>query len=107
MIPKGLENVENVITVCQAILADLALDKAGEKEALESIVKTLEGMRTNFYLKTNFAIPVTNVCLRSAKELQAVQEKKDDASFPDVLAKFRAAVEKLLDEGKMEGVIVT
>lgn len=107
MIPKGVENVENIVVVCNSILSALDADDAGTKEIVESVVAAMEGMKTNFFLKTNFAIPPTNACLRSAKELKEALDKKDKSAAADALAKLRTAVEKLLDQGKMEGVIIT
>jgi hypothetical protein len=107
MIAKGIENVNAIIEVCQLTLAGLESADPEWKEVLQSVVEIMEDLKTNFFLKTNLAIPITNACLKDATELQSLVEKHDLFCFPEVLARFRGNMEKLLKQAKMEGVIIT
>jgi len=107
MIAKGIENVNAIIEVCQLTLAGLESADPEWKEVLQSVVEIMEDLKTNFFLKTNLAIPITNACLKDATELQSLVEKHDLSCFPEVLARFRGNMEKLLKQAKMEGVIIT
>jgi len=107
MIAKGIENVNAIIEVCQLTLAGLESADPEWKEVLQSVIEIMEDLKTNFFLKTNLAIPITNACLKDATELQSLVEKHDLSCFPEVLARFRGNMEKLLKQAKMEGVIIT
>jgi len=107
MIAKGIENVNAIIEICQLTLAGLESADPEWKEVLQSVVEIMEDLKTNFFLKTNLAIPITNACLKDATELQSLVEKHDLSCFPEVLARFRGNMEKLLKQAKMEGVIIT
>jgi len=107
MIAKGIENVNAIIEVCQLTLAGLESADPEWKEVLQNIIEIIEDLKTNFFLKTNLAIPITNVCLKDATELQSLVEKHDLSCFPEILARFRGNMEKLLKQAKMEGVIIT
>jgi hypothetical protein len=107
MIPKGVENADAIVAACQATLAALEQPEADWKETLESIVSALEVLKTKFFLKTNLAVPATNLCRKDAVELQALAEKKELATFGEVLARFRANAEKLFGQSNMEGIVIT
>ena len=107
MIPKGIENADAIIEACKLILAGLDSADPEWKEVLQSVVEIISDMKTKFFLKTNLAIPVTNACRRDTVELQSLVEKDDLSSFPDVLARLRGNLEKLLKQAKMDGVIIT
>ncbi len=107
MIAKGIENVNAIIEVCQLVLTGLESANHEWKEVLQSIIEIMEDLKTNFFLKTNLAIPITNACLKDATEFQSLVEKHDLSCFPEVLARFRGNMEKLLKQAKMEGVIIT
>ena len=108
MIPKGVQNADAIIEACQKTLAELGAKAEPEwKETLDNISKAIEQLKTVFFLKTNLAIPVTNVCLKDATELQSVVAKGDLSDFPEVLTRFRAGVENLLQHAKMEGITLT
>ncbi len=107
MIPKGIENVNAIIEVCQLTLAGLESANPEWEEVLQNIIEIIENLKTNFFLKTNLAIPITNACLKDATELQSLVEKHDLSCFAEVLARFRGNMEKLLKQAKMDGVIIT
>ena len=107
MISKGIENVNAIIEACQLTLAGLDLADPEPKEVLQSVIEILEELKTKFFLKTNLAIPITNVSREDATELQSLVEKHDLSRFPEVLARFRGNMEKLLKEANMEGLIIT
>jgi len=107
VIAKGIENVNAIIEACQLTLASLDSMDPESKEVLESIVGILENLKTGFFLKTNLAIPITNASRKDAIELQSLVEKHDLSSFPEVLARFRGNMEKLLKEANMDGLIIT
>ena len=107
MIPKGVENADAIISACQATLAALTTPEPEWKEVLESVVTALEELKTKFFLKTNLAIPISNVCRKDADELQGLAEKQDLSGFGEVLARFRDNIEKLLKQSNMEGIVIT
>ncbi len=107
MIPKGIENANAVIEACKLTLAGLdSVDPEG-KAVLQSIIEIMENLKTKFFLKTNLAIPTTNACRKDAAELQSLVEKNNLHCFPEVLARFRGNMEKLLKQAKMDGLIIT
>ena len=108
MIPKGIQNADIIIEACQKAQVDLGTKAKPEWTAtLNDIIKTLEDMKTKFFLKTNLAIPVTNNCRKTAIELQSAAAGGDLAKFPEVLARLMAVMEDLLKQGKMEGITLT
>ncbi len=108
MIPKGMQNADAIIEACQKTLAGLGARAEPEwKETLSNISSAMEKLKTVFFLKTNLAIPVTNVCLQDATELQSLVAKGDLSDFPEVLARLRAGVENLLKHAEMEGITLT
>ena len=107
MIAKGIENVNSIIEACQLTLASLESADPEWKEVLQSIIEIMENLKTNFFLKTNLAIPITNASRKDATELQSLVEKHDLSCFPEALARFRGNVEKLLKQAKMDGMIIT
>ncbi|MBA7649052.1 hypothetical protein ES703_56845 [subsurface metagenome] len=107
MIPKGIENANAIIEACKLTLADLNSADPEWKEVLQSVIEIMEDLKTKFFLKTNLAIPITNASRKDAIELQSLVEKHDLSCFPEVLARFRGNMEKLLKQAKMEGVIIT
>ena len=107
MIPKGIENADAIIETCKLTLAGLGSTDPEWKEVLQSVIEIMEDMKTKFFLKTNLAIPITNASRKDATELQSLVENHDLSSFPEVLARFRGNMEKLLKQAKMDGVIIT
>ncbi len=107
MIPKGIETTNAIIEACQLTLAGLDSADPEGKEVLQSVIEIMEDLKTKFFLKTNLAIPITNACLKDVTELQSLVEKHDLSCFPEVLARLRGNMEKLLKEAKMDGVIIT
>jgi len=107
MIPKGIENANAIIEACKLTLAGLDSGDPEWKEMLQSVIEIMEDMKTKFFLKTNLAVPITNASRKDATELQSLVEKHDLSCFPEVLARFRGNMEKLLKQAKMDGVIIT
>ena len=107
MIAKGIENINTIIEVCQLTLAGLESADPEWKEVLQSVIEIMEDLKTNFFLKTNLAIPITNASRKDAIELQSLVEKHDLSCFPEVLARFRGNMEKLLRQANMDGLIIT
>lgn len=107
MIPKGIENANAIIEACKLTLAGLDSADPEWKEVLQSIIVIMENLKTKFFLKTNLAIPITNASRKDAAELQSLVEKHNLSCFPEVLARFRGNMEKLLKQAKMDGLIIT
>jgi len=107
MLPKGIENANAIIEACKLTLAGLDSGDTKWKEVLQSVIEIMEDLKTKFFLKTNLAIPATNASREDATELQSLVEKHDLSSFPEVLARLRGNMEKLLKQAKMEGIIIT
>ncbi len=107
MIPKGIENADAITEACKLTLAGLDSSEPERKEVLQSVIGAMEELKTKFFLKTNLAIPITNACLKDATELQSLVEKDDLSCFPEVLARFRGNMEKLLKQAKMDGLTIT
>ena len=107
MIPKGIENANAIIEACKLTLAGLDSADPQWKEVLQSVIEIMEDLKTKFFLKTNLAIPITNASRKDAIELQSLVDKHDLSRFPEVLARFRGNMEKLLKHAKMDGVIIT
>lgn len=107
MIPKGIENVNAIIEASKLTLVGLDSADLEWKEVLQSVIEIMEDLKTKFFLKTNLAIPITNACRKDATELQSLVEEHNLSCFPEILARFRGDMEKLLKQAKMDGVIIT
>ncbi len=107
MIPKGIENTDAIVEACQSTLAGLDSADNESKAVLQDVINVLETLKTKFFLKTNLSIPITNTCRKDATELKSLVEKKDLSSFPEVMARFRGNMEKLLKQANMEGLTIT
>lgn len=108
MITRGMQNADAIIAASKKTLADLGKKAKPEwKKTLNDAVTTLEDMKTKFFLKTNFAIPPTNACLKDATELASLAASGNLAKFPEVMMRFDADVKKLIDQSKLDGAILT
>lgn len=107
MIPKGIDNADTIIDACKLTIARLDEAEQENKEVLQSAIDILGDMKKKFFLKTNLAIPPTNACKKDAIELQSIVEGGDLTNFPELIARFRSNMEKLLKHAKMDGVIIT
>lgn len=107
MIPKGIDNADTIIEACKLTIAGLDGAEQENKELLQSAIDILGDMKKKFFLKTNLAIPSTNACKKDAIELQSIVEGGDLSNFPELIARFRGNMEKLLKHAKMDGVIIT
>lgn len=107
MIPKGIDNADTIIDACKLTIARLDEAEQENKEVLQSAIDILGDMKKKFFLKTNLAIPSTNACKKDAIELQSIVEGGDLTNFPELIARFRGNMEKLLKHAKMDGVIIT
>ena len=107
MIPKGIDNAGTIIEACKLTIAGLDAADQENKELLQSAIDVLGDMKNKFFLKTNLAIPPTNACKKDAIELQSIVEGGDLSRFPELIARFRGNMEKLLKHAKMDGVIIT
>lgn len=108
MLPKGLQNADAIIEACNSTLAGLG-DKAEPdwKETLGTVTSTMETLKSQFFLKTNLAIPVTNACLKAATEVQSLAAGEDLSGIPDALTRLQTSLDKLLKQGKMDGIALT
>jgi hypothetical protein len=105
---KGVQNTDEIIALCNETQSILGSSIEPQwKEVLDSVVEILEGMKAKFFLKTNPAVPVTNVIKKEAVALKETAESGEAGAFPGALERFRAAMEKLLKAAKMEGIIIT
>ena len=108
MLPKGLLNADAIIEVCKKTLQDLGEKAKPEwKETLNNTVATMEDMKGKFFVKTNFAIPVTNALLREVNGAQSVAASGDLSKMPEAIAKVKAGLDNLVQRGKMDGVSLT
>ena len=107
MTPKGIENANAIIEACKLTMTGLDSTDPEWKEVLQSVIEILDKLKTMFFLKTNLAIPITNASRKDATELQSIVEKHNLSRFPDVLARFRGNMEKMLKQANMDGLIIT
>ncbi len=107
MSTKGEENTDVIIEACQAILATLVNPEPEWKGALGGVITALEKLKTLFFLKTNLAVPISNVCRKDAEELKELAEKQDLPAFGEAFPRFQTNIEKLLKQSNMEGLIIT
>jgi hypothetical protein len=108
MLPKGLLNAEAIIEGCKKAL--LALGERAKPEwveTLNSTASTLEDMKGKFFLKTNFAIPVTNALLKDVNGAQSIAMSGDLYGMAEVITKVKTGLENLVQRGKMDGVSLT
>ena len=108
MPPKGVENVEAIISSCQKTIGSLGSPEHKEwKEWIESAIDVLGDMKDKFFLKTNPSIPVTNKCRKDAEELATISTDGSMDQFPAVFERFQADMDTLLKRSSMDGVIIT
>ena len=106
--PTAIENADAFIEASNKALAALGDTAAPEQAALlKDAVTAMEKMKTQFFIKTNFALPPTKACLKNAVEVQSIAESGDTARLADALTGLQESVEKLLSLSKMEGVALT
>jgi hypothetical protein len=108
MQPKGLLNAEAIIEGCKKALLTLGDGAKPEwVETLNSTVSTLEDMQGKFFLKTNFAIPVTNALLKDLNGVQSIAMSGDLAGMAEAITRVKTGLENLVQRGKMDGVSLT
>jgi len=108
MIPRGLQNADAIIETCKQTLANLGAKAKPEwKTTLESTIATMEDMKSKFFIKTNFAIPVTNALLKNAAEAESLTANGDAAKYPEAFSRLQESLQNLINRGKMDGVSLT
>ena len=108
MQPKGLQNADAIIETCKKTLTNLGAGAKPEwKTTLENTIATMEDMKGKFFIKTNFAIPVTNALLKNATEVQSLTVRGDASKYPDAFARLGESLQNLINRGKMDGVSLT
>lgn len=108
MIPKGLQNADAIIETCKKTLANLGAKAKPEWiTTLESTVATMEDMKAKFFIKTNFAIPVTNALLKDAAATQSLTANGDVSKYAGAFSRLQESLQNLINRGKMDGVSLT
>lgn len=108
MIPRGVQNADAIVEACKKIRLDLGEKAKPEwKAILENTIATIEDMKGKFFIKTNFAIPVTNALLKNATELQTLIASGDASGFAGAFDRLQESLQNLINRGKMEGVSIT
>ena len=106
--PKAIENADAFIETCHNILNELGEKAKPEwKETLGNVIGAIERLKTQFFIKTNLAVPGTKACLKDAIEMRSLVAEGDLSKLPDILTRLQANLEKLLSQAKMEGVALT
>jgi hypothetical protein len=106
--PTAIENADAVLENCRNILNELGEKAKPEwQETLESVIGAIQKLKLQFFIKTNMAIPGTRACLKDVTEIRSLVAEEDLTKLPDVLARLRASLEKLLSQAKMEGIALT
>jgi hypothetical protein len=105
---KAIENADAAIAACNQIIAGLGNQGQPEwTEALGSVINALETLKTQFFIKTNLAVPGTKACLRDSTEMKTLVDSGDLSKIPEVMEKLQASLERLLSQAKMEGIALT
>jgi len=108
MQPKGLQNADAIIETCKTTLTNLGAKAKPEwKTTLESTIATIDDMKGKFFIKTNFAIPVTNALLKDAAAAQSLTATGDASKYPEAFARLQESLQNLINRGKMDGVSLT
>jgi hypothetical protein len=116
--PKGQENVDEIIDTCRDIIATLDnLSSAGNVnvgKATEQITGMIEGLQEisgKFFLKSNPSIPPSTACLKSARELSGVLQtyagEQDSTKFLTAMENFNMAFESLAQKASMRSTVIT
>ena len=106
--PTAIENADAVLENCHNILNELGEKAKPEwKETLESVIKAIEKLKLQFFIKTNMAIPGTKACLKDVTEIRSVVTEGDLSKMPDLLSRLLASLEKMAAQAKMEGIALT
>lgn len=108
MLPRGLVNADAIVAACNKTLQVLG-DKAKPEwvDTLKNTAAMMEDMKSKFFIKTNFAIPVTNALLKDVNGVQSIASSGDLAAITEAIARVKASLENLAQRGKMDGVSLT
>lgn len=105
---KAIENADAAIAACREVIIGLGDQAKPEwKAVLENAISALEALKTQFFIKTNLAVPGTKACMRDSTELKGLVDTGDLAKAPEVLERLQASLERLLSQAKMEGIALT
>jgi hypothetical protein len=116
--PKGQENVDEIIETCRDVIKTLDnLSSAGNEnvdKATEQITNIIEGLQEisgKFFLKSNPSIPPSTACLKRARELSGILQtstgEQDATKFMTAMENFKTAFEALAQKASMRSTVIT
>lgn len=116
--PKGQENVNEIINTCRDIITALDnVSPAGNvnvERATEQITGMIEGLQEisgKFFLKSNPSIPPSTACLKSVRELAGILQtyagEQDATKFLTAMENFKTAFESLAQKASMRSTVIT
>ncbi len=108
MVSKGIQNVEATVTALKTTITALG-DKAKPEwqTSLNSIIETLENMKTLFFINSNIAISPTSACLKDATELSTLVVNGNLDKFPGALSRLQTDMNNLINCSNLDGVSLT
>ena len=108
---KGLENLQEAITVCQQASTAVATARAAEavqaRSALEGVLTSLNEVGDKFFIKTMMSVPPTKACRTEAAAVATLAAEQKWASLPAAVAKLEKATQALVTKAKMDGTTIT
>jgi hypothetical protein len=110
-VTKGLENLQEAITVCQqasmAVATASAAEAAQARSALESVLTSLNEVSDKFFLKTMMSVPPTKACRTEAAAVASLVADQQWSSLPAAMEKLEKATKALVTKAKMDGTTIT
>ena len=108
---KGLENLQEAITVCQQASTAVATASAAEavqaRSALEGVLMSLNEVGDKFFIKTMMSVPPTKACKTEAVAVAGLVADQKWASLPAAVEKLEKATKALVTKAKMDGTTIT
>lgn len=108
---KGLENLQEAIAACQqastVVATAGATEAAQAREALQSVLTSLQEVGDKFFLKTMMSVPPTKACRTEATAVAALVAEQKWGNLPAALDKLDKATKALVTKAKMDGTTIT
>src|SRR5712691_5676834 len=110
-VTKGLENLQEAITVCQQVSTAVATastaEATQERDALESVLASLNEESDKLLIKTMMSVPPTKACKTEAAAVAARVADQKWSTLPAAVEKLEKATKALVTKAKMDGTTIT
>ena len=104
---SGQELLEESITNCQQIAADLGTVNATWETSIVEILEKFDEISDTFFFKTMPSVPAARAVVRESESALALRQSEDWDSFGTAIETLISSSQNLIEKAGMKGVTLT